>query len=445
MRERSAIQKTFPRRVLPTLVAILLAVPVSGETVQLSLKDAIDRALSDGTAARIASERIDQARFQARQAGAALLPQAGFEGTAINQSINLETFGLTLPGFPTIIPPFGFVDAHAKIALDVVDLAALKRWESARRGVAVGEAERERTINDVASAVATLYVALQRADASIEAARANVDLFGKLRDLANDQRNAGVATRLDSTRAEVALDRQQQALFVAQNRRETARLELLHATGQDQSVEVVLTDALQDTTETPPSPEEALRIARENRPELRVIAERLKAESLATDAERAERLPRVGVQYQGGYSGFHFDDMFWTRSVSALVSVPVFTGGRIAGRVAEARARERELALERIETERQIEEDVRRALLNWDNARHRVELARENERLANDELTFARDRFREGVSSSIEVDNAQTSLTQAQDDRIGALADAAQARFDLGRATGRIRDWVARP
>jgi len=54
----------------------------------------------------------------------------------------------------------------------------------------------------------------------------------------------------------------------------------------------------------------------------------------------------------------------------------------------------------------------------------------------------ARDRFQNGVASSIEVDNAQTSLAAARDSRIDALTDEAQARFDLARATGEIRNLI---
>ena len=85
---------------------------------------------------------------------------------------------------------------------------------------------------------------------------------------------------------------------------------------------------------------------------------------------------------------------------------------------------------------------MRQALLSYESARTRVSVAQESERLAREELEFARDRFTNGVSSSIEVDNAQTSLITAQDDRIAALADEAQARFDLARATGAIRDLI---
>src|SRR5262249_49068125 len=136
------------------------------------------------------------------------------------------------------------------------------------------------------------------------------------------------------------------------------------------------------------------------------------------------------------------DDLSWTRQIVGLVSVPIFTGGEIPARVAEAESRRRELVLQRVELERQIEEEGRRAILAYGSARGRGVGSVEGERLANEELTLARDRFEAGVTNSIEVDNAQTSLVAAQVDRIAAAADRDRARYDLWRATGRIRELV---
>jgi outer membrane protein TolC len=102
----------------------------------------------------------------------------------------------------------------------------------------------------------------------------------------------------------------------------------------------------------------------------------------------------------------------------------------------------REAAIAEHDAERQVEQDIRQALLNLESARSRAAVAEENERLSRQELEFAQDRFTNGVASSIEVDNAQTSLVAAQDDRIAAFADEAQARYDLARATGGIRDFI---
>src|SRR6185295_9463030 len=132
----------------------------------------------------------------------------------------------------------------------------------------------------------------------------------------------------------------------------------------------------------------------------------------------------------------------WNRTIGAAVTIPLFTGRRIEARIAEARAQRQQVALEQHETEWQIEQEVRQALLTWRNAHSRVELAEQSEKLAGDELELASDRFKAGVAPSIEIDNAQTSLAASRDQRIDALADEAQSRFDLARATGQIRDLI---
>jgi outer membrane protein len=421
---------------------LLLGQPLAAETLSLSLREAVARALSDGTAAKIAAERVDRSRAQAGQARSALLPQVTGEVEDSNQILNLKTFGLSIPGVPSIVGPFNIFDAHVRLAARVIDLAAYRRYQAARQGIVVADVERRHTENEVAAAVAALYVAVYRATANVEATRANVDLFVKLRDLAEDQRKGGVGTKLDSTRAEVALANQRQALLVQENQGDVARLALLRAIGADMGATIVLTDALWEEAPVATTVTEAVASARRNRPELQSVNEQIRAAELTVSANRAEKLPTLGAQFQGGYNGNHLGDLSWNRTVGALVAVPIFTGERIPATVAEAQSRRRELALQRTETERQVEEEVRRALLNYENAVARAEVAQENVRLASEALEFARDRFSNGVASSIEVDNAQTSFVTSRADRIAALADQAQARFDLARATGQIRDLI---
>ena len=401
------------------------------------------RALSEGTAARLAAEQTTQSRARADQARAGLLPQVDAEVADSNQILNLKTFGLTLPGINPVVGPFNVFDAHVRVAARLIDVAAYRRWLAARQGIVVSDLERRQTENEVAASVATLYVALQRAEASIEASRANVDLSTRLYELAEDQRKAGVATAIDSTRANVALARQRQGLLVAENRRDAARLALLRAAGIDLGTNVVLTDSLGGgADESLPRMEDALSRARDTRPELAAASERVREAELAVSADRAERLPSIGAQFQGGYNGNHVSDLDWNRVYGATLSVPIFTGGRLSSRIAEAESRKREALISERDTERQVEQDVRQALLNAESARSRLAVARENERLARQELEYARDRFSNGVATTIEVDNAQASLITAQDDRIAATADEAQARFDLARATGAIREYV---
>lgn len=429
---------------LALALAVLLGASVAAaDELTLSLSDAVGRALSEGTAARIAAQNVETSTALAVQARASLLPTVSGQIQGGNESINLATLGFPngFNGTP-VVGPFNLLVFQISAASQIIDIAARKRWEAARQGTAVTEVERRRTENDVASAVATLYVSLQSAEASVQTAQANVTLFTRLRDLAEDQRQAGVATKVDSTRAEVALARQRQALLVAENQRNAARLALLHAIGADQSLDLKLADPLQASDEPVPPVAAALATAMRDRPELQEIEARARAENLAIEAEKAQRLPTFSAQLQGAYSGARANDLWWTRQIVGLVSVPIWTGGLIAARVAEAESRRREIDLQKTETERQVEEEVRRAILAYESARDRSRVAVENERLAQEELDLSRDRFENGVTSSIEVDNAQASLVTAQADRIAAAADQQRARFDLWHATGQIRELI---
>jgi len=433
------------RLLLAGLLAAASSAPAAGETLRLSLRDAVARALSDGTTVRIATEHITRAQAQAREARADLLPQLRGEAQGANESLNLETFGFNSSalGIGPVVGPFSLLDFHLVAALRVVDFAAMRRWDAARQGVTVSMVERRRAENDVIAAVAGLYVEFQRAQAAVENAAANVELFGRLRDLAEDQRRSGVGTRVDTTRAEVALARQRTAWLSAQNARDAAGLALLHAIGANQSVTLELTDPPESENLAAPPVEDALARARADRPELESLAAQRRAEELQASAERGERLPTFSAQFQGGYNGNHIGDLLWTRQIVGLVGVPIFSGGRISAREAEANSRIRELDLQRVDLERQVEEEVRRAILDYESARERSRVANESLALAREELELSRDRFTNGVASSIEVDNAQDSLVSAQADRIAAAADRERARFALWRATGQIRDLAA--
>jgi outer membrane protein TolC len=416
--------------------------PAAPAPVRLSLADAISRALDAGTAVRIATTSTRLAEAQALEARSALQPQLSGGAQLANETINLATFGFTVPGQPNVTPPFNVIDAHISLAMNIIDFAARRRYEAARAGIRVSQEDQRRLENEVAAAVSSLYISFGRSSTRIDEIRANVDLFQKLRQLALDQKNAGIGTRLDTTRADVQLARQQQALLVAANQRDLAQLALLRAIGADLGGSVVLTDDWTRVLSSVPPLQAALEMARRQRPELSVLDQRLRLANLNVEAARAERLPTLGAQAQGTESGNRLRDVEWSRTVAAVVNVPILNGHRTEAHVAAAQVARDQLLIQQNDTQRQVEQEVRQALLAYQNARSRVDLADQSLRLAQDEMELASDRFKAGVTSSIEVDNAQTSLATARDTRIDALADEAQARFDLARATGEIRNLI---
>ena len=414
----------------------LLAATAGGQTLRLSLPEAIRLALSGGTQAELARSAAERAGVAQREALGALMPQVDAHLQQYSQSINLATFGFTLPGFPPVVGPFNVTDGQIAAAMQVFNLAAVRRYQALREERVASRWDVEQTENDVAAAVARLYVLVQRADAQIAARRADLTLFERLVGVAKDEFQAGTGTRLDVAQANVQFLRARQAVLVAQNDREAARLALLNAIGADQASELVLVDLLAPPTTTPALPP-ALERARANRPELRQAETRLREAQLNLAAARDRRFGSIGFDFEGDYSGNHTDDMHSSRRIALTASVPIFHAD-VQANIARATIALHDAETARTQRERDVEQDVRRSILTLQNAEARVEVATESVKVAEEALTVARDRRSAGYGSSVEVDRSQDAYRQAHEDLVSATADAVAASYDLAHATGDI-------
>jgi len=102
-----------------------------------------------------------------------------------------------------------------------------------------------------------------------------------------------------------------------------------------------------------------------------------------------------------------------------------------------AATRQQELQLAQLR--KQVEIEVRQALLRLDMARGDVELSEARYRAAQDELEHRKRRHAQGIGGQTEINGAQAGLAKAVDGRMAALHDWNEARVDLLQALGSIR------
>src|SRR6185436_5000724 len=167
--------------------------------------------------------------------------------------------------FPTVVGPFNTLDVRISVTQNVLDFASLRRMDALRSGIQVTEAENAATAEQVALQVASLYIAGQRAEATMEAAGANIDLAIALLKLSQDRESEGKGLAIDVTRARARLISDRQHLLAAELRRTRALLQLLSALGLRLDTELQLTDPLTFSPEAPVPLERALAIAIESR------------------------------------------------------------------------------------------------------------------------------------------------------------------------------------
>lgn len=412
--------------------------------LKLSLRDAIQAAVDNNVNVRLLKERIAAAQAQANTSFGALLPNVSGYVNGRNQTVNLGAFGLpperlTALGLTrSVTDPFEVYDARATLVQNIFSLSLIQRWRAAKSGVDVANLAAEVTKRDVMATVGLQYIEALRAGEAVKAREADIELAQQLVKLAKDRKAAGVATGLDVTREEVQLENHRQQLLVAQNDEESAKLNLIRALGIDFEVRVVLTDELKFVPEQAQSPGQVLTIARQQRLELRAQEQRQRLAALSLSSVTSERVPSLSLAGDYGWIGLKPEDALATRSIGLTFSIPIFDGGQRESRISESRSRVRQEAIRMKDVSDQVNLEVRNALLTLESSQQQVAVAQKGIDLAAKELTFARDRFAAGLTTNIEVTNAQTSMARARDNLIEALFRFNASRINLARAKGEI-------
>jgi outer membrane protein TolC len=422
------------------------AAKISPAPAQLTLDDAIRLAIQNNLSTLLAHEQQRAASGVVQQARSALLPNISGTAYQANLTQNLAALGFqpnTFPGFNrTFIGPFNNFDARARLVQNILDFSAIRNYQSSRKGVQVAEFQNQLAREQVSEAAALTYLEALRTDRNVVAAQANVDLASALFQLAQDQRNAGVATGVDVTRAETRLAQERVDLAQAQTLAEQARLNLQRVIGVPQGSVLVLADALAFAPEPMPQVDVAVSEALSHRAEVLISEAQLSMLNLERKAVRDELLPSLQFVGDYGISGITpTDTALPTRRVAMQLNVPIFNGGLTQGRLTVAAAREREAELQLGSIKGQVEEDVRLALSALRTTVERVNAADEALRLAQRELEMSRDRFRAGVADNLEVINAQTSLANARAAQVEALAVYNGARLNLAASLGRAESF----
>jgi outer membrane protein len=438
------------RRLPPSPITSAQQVPgaakVSGPVSSLSLEQAISLAIENNLETLLSKEREREALGFQKESLAALLPNVS--GTAYQASIteNLAALGFTpgrFPGFTsTFIGPFKNFDARVRLEQNIFSLSALRNYQAGRAGVRAAQMEEDLAREQVATATALAYLQSLRADRSVAAAQANVALAQELLKLAQDQRDAGIATSVDVTRAETRLAQEEARLSAAQTDAEEARLQLQRMVGLPLESSFTLTDVLRFTIETLPAVETAVASAQDTRAEVRVALADVTVNDYEKRAAQAEQLPSLEFMGDYGVSGITpVTSALPTRRYALQLNVPIFNGGLTRGRIQVASSRQNQAELELASIRGQVEEDVRLAYSGLRTTADTVRATDLAVTLAQRELEMARDRFRAGLGDNIELVTAQTTLANARFDQVTALAVYNGARLNLAAALGRAQTF----
>ena len=163
----------------------------------LSLDQAIQMGLKYNLGLVLSGEDSRAARGQRLQALQALLPAVNASAKESVQQTNLKAEGLNIPGFPSILGPYGYTDIRASAQWSLVNVESLQNYLAAKHNFEGSTLSQQDARDMVVLTVGNAYL-LSIADASrIQSAEAQEATAKVSLDQANDNHQAGTAPLLD--------------------------------------------------------------------------------------------------------------------------------------------------------------------------------------------------------------------------------------------------------
>lgn len=252
---------------------------------------------------------------------------------------------------------------------------------------------------------------------------------------------AGTAPEFDLLTARVEVENLRPALIEARNERDLNLSRLKRIADLPLDRDVVLTDGFPEPEAARPLEAYTERALRQ-RDDLESQRLRVDLQEENLTAQRRSALPvlELAADLLRRASSERFwprdRDFSQTTSAGLSFSVPLFDGKSRAGRIQQAEAEmDREgYRLERLRDDVRLE--VQQAWLAREAARERITASAANVERAERALQIAQTRFRNGLSTQIELNDAELAVTEARTQRARALHALAVARARLTAATG---------
>ena len=270
----------------------------------------------------------------------------------------------------------------------------------------------------------------------------NISNLNKLRTETKALVDAGFAEQLDVDRLDLSIANLETESENLGRQLELAYNFLKFQMGYPIQEDISISDNIDDLLEEVAADDLLGAVNFQSRADFRVIERAITLNNLNVEYYKQAYLPSAvgfaSYSYQAQGNNL-FKDPFWfpTAVAGLQLNIPIFSGLQ-----RNAQVRRAELQLETIQNQK---EDVQRGILlevenargNYRNAQKRVALQQKNIDLAQKIYDTAQIKYREGVGSSLEINQAETSLFNTQQNYNQALFDLLTAKSALDKALGK--------
>ena len=415
---------------------------------KMDLAQCLALALEQNTEIRRAKEEVNRREGVAIEVRAELLPKITAGGAFDYQSSQLAPFSIA-GGF------FQPDELNWTTGVKITQLlfdggAGLSRTRAARIAQSQSVLQLQNTIDEVILQVRrTVYTVLVNRSL-IDVQDEAVNLREQQKSLQEKKFKAGTVTKFNVLTADVELANTLPQLIRARNNKRIAEVQLARILAVDYALEqpddwMPPIEVVGDLPYQPAAAnlETSLINAVNNRPDLRATKDELRRQTELMKAAKADAfIPKITGS--GGYDVIQdpFSSSFASNLSGPVANVTgtwtLFDGMQTTGRLEQLKAQyaAAEVAVE--EKRREVESQVRDAVVKMEEAQELVISQQKNVEQARESLRLAEARFNVGAGIQLDIINAQSNLTQARFNEL-------QGRFDYNVALALLERATASP
>jgi len=423
---------------------LILLMAISGDTLYLSQKDAVELALKNNLILKSSKAQVEASQYGVREARSAFFPQvsfqAGYRRVSLVQEMKsfiLDSLVMTPSG--AFIPvghyesiPFGQENNYS-LSLNISQ--PIFTWGNIIRGYKLSVLNfRNKILQDSATQELTvknikqLYLYTLVAKEYHELTKFIDDELRKHYESAKRKYENGTATELELLQAEVKYKTHKPSIAEAKKNYENF-LELLKLNlGIDTSTIVILTDSL--TEELRP---ETLEFNVDKRMDLRSMTIQMSMLKLQKRIYESSNLPSLFGGFSYMYQRpFGFEDEwkgYWVLTLG--LSFPIFDGFKNISKAREMDANYRSLKYMYEFKKLNAENEYLKAKREYETALKNLKAAKENLRLAEKLYNMAKIQYEEGIISELDFIDAETNYFAQKVNYLKSIADVKAKWFDL--------------
>lgn len=413
---------------IPVLVLALIF--SAGDTLKLSLDEAIDIAVSRNLDYRVQSLSHTNAKLGFADRASSYLPQPLLQGSYSEYETQYSQ-GLPWKGY--------YVDLS--ISQPIVDLQRLSSIWAGKAELDGSGAALEEARNSLSYDVENLYYGVLKETKALAIKESALKRAEENQRLIEAKERLGQASRLDMLNARVTFNQSRLALVNAQKNLKIAERLFLNVLGIPATREIYLEPPSESETSAElPSLESLLAEAHRQRPVIKSLSKKVNSANIDFVGQVISILPNLSYKWSWVYQGEEFpspgrfrDEALEGSGLSAGLSVnPISYVLGIQRRRTALDIANAELAGEKLLVTRQVEESY----LTYTSAKENLELARLTLEAAKEGQELARAQYTLGLIKPLELFDSETRLHNAEADYLAAVYDLQLARSGLRFAVG---------